>query len=639
MRKQFKVLPALCLFILGMIHASDAKALYADFEIKASRGTHEENVKLEWEKVSWARGYHISRSCNYGGPYITKAFTRELDYSDTDAEGGKYYWYKVRPQYWLVSGLASKRVQGWVQPRMTGGMVEMTERLLGIVGQVPHFYNVRVLADKRRNSLPEPDISSLEVPDNEDIFRWIEKVCEPPHRRIGSPESFSSVEYIKSRLESSLNVEVHDDPVPLDAVYTAETWGLTIHEDGKTTEFPAFYIVNTGMSLNKPDGGIVSGEMVWASGGTPDDFRALADEGRVEGKIIVAECEFPDLPLGLLTFLFNGGYSFSDPENYINLLTSTPMTFARSNFPPEYTDFKYDDSVYWLAEKYGAAGLVLVMRNHPGDVNTHWGPYDGKMRDLPGMWVSSFKADEMAVLAKKGLSATITIKGTVRPGQGHNIYARLPGQSDETILISTHHDSCFKGATEDGTGVGMVLAQAETWGKVPFEQREKTIVFSLTDGHHYRGIGAEHFAEEHLDDIMKKTIININLEHLAAKAVEVNENGSYQTTKNGSNVFIFINENPTAIATVSRMLDNLKPDKTVAIHSTLLGDVPPGEAGHFHIKAGIDFIHWIGHPVYLLNSEDTLDKIDQSMLNPIAESVAEMVKTFMMLPNGYSDYE
>ena len=639
MSKHFKVVAALCILLLGMIDTPDVQALYADFKIEATRGTIENYVKIEWDKVSWASGYHVSRACNYDGPYVPTGFTRGLDYIDGEAEGGKYYWYKVRPQYWFFSGLASRRVQGWVRPSMAGGMVDMTERLTGILGQAPHFYNVRELAEKRRCTLPVPDISSLDIPENDEIYKWIEKVCEPPHRRIGSPESYQSVDYIKKRLGSALSVDVSDEPIALDAVYTAESWGLSIQEGGNTNNFPVFYIVNTGMSLNKPNGGEVSGEMVWAASGSPADFQALAGEEQIEGKIVVAECEFPDLPLGLLTFLFNGGYAYSDPENYIGLLTSTPMTFARSNFPPEYTDFQYDDSVYRLAEKYGAAGLVLVMRNHPGDVNTHWGPYDGKMRDMPGMWVSSFKADEMAVLAKRGLSATMTLKGTVRPGQGHNLYARLPGQSEETILISSHHDSCFKGATEDGTGVGMVLAQAEIWGKVPFEQREKTMVFSLTDGHHYRGIGAEHFAEDHLDDIMKKTIININLEHIAAKAVEVDENGAYQTTGTGSNAFIFINENPTAIAAVSRMLENLKPDKTVAIHSTLLGDVPPGEAGHFHIKAGTDFIHWIGHPVYLLNGEDTLDKIDQSMLNPIAENVAKMVETFMMLPEGYSDYE
>ncbi len=639
MSKHLKVFTTLCIFFLSMIDVSDAQAMYADFEISVTRGTMENCVRLEWETVAWVTGYHVSKSCNYNGPYVPVGFTKSREYVDEKAESGKYYWYKVRPQYWLIPGVASRRVQGWVRPAMVGGMVDIAERIPGILEQVPHFYNVRELAEERRMTLPLPDISEFDIPENGEIFSWIEKVCAPHHRRVGSPESQQSIAYIKQKLHDALKVEIHDDPIAIDAVYTATNWSLNIHNGSDTYEFPAFYIVNTGMTLENPYGGSKTGRLVWVGSGSPDEFSALAAEGEIAGNIVVAECEFPNLPMGLLTFLFNGGYAFSDPENAIGLLSSMPMTFVRSNFPPEYTEVEYEDSVYRQAEKYGAEGLVLVMKNHPGDVNTHWGPYDGKMRKMPGMWVSSYKADAMTALAQKGVSATITLEGTVEPGQGHNLYARLPGKSEEIILISSHHDSCFKGATEDGTGVGMVLAQAEIWGGIPFEEREKTIVFSLTDGHHYRGIGAEHFAEDHLDDIMRKTIININLEHLAAKAVEVDENGEYQTTNNGASTFIFINENPTAIATTARMLENLEPDKTFAVQSTLLGDVPPGEAGHFHIIAGTDFIHWIGHPMYLLNGEDTLDKIDQSMLKPIATNVTEMVKTFMLLPDGYSDYE
>jgi hypothetical protein len=381
--------------------------------------------------------------------------------------------------------------------------------------------------------------------------------------------------------------------------------------------------------------------MVWAGDGSPEAFDAL---GSVEGKIVVAECEFSNLPLGLLDLLFLGGYAKSDPEGWINLTTSIPMTFTRSNFPAEYLDDeRYDDSVYWKAHDRGAAGLILVMKNHPGDINTHWGPYDGRMRPMPCHWVSSYKGEEIKALAESGAMAEMTITGEVKPGEGHNIYATLPATkpvngklSEEIILVSTHLDSCFKGATEDGTGVAMVLAQAAYWSQVP--EREKNIVFVFTDGHHYRGIGAELFAHHHLEDIMANTIININLEHLAAKGVEDDGSGNLTVTDHGALTTIFINEAPTAIATTQRMLERVQPDRTLAIHSTLLGNVPPGESGHFHVVAGIDFIHWIGYPFYLLTAEDTLDKVDQTILNPLAHGAIELTATFMMLPDGYTDY-
>ena len=43
-------------------------------------------------------------------------------------------------------------------------------------------------------------------------------------------------------------------------------------------------------------------------------------------------------------------------------------------------------------------------------------------------------------------------------------------------------------------------------------------------------------------------------------------------------------------------------------------------------------------PLYLLTAEDTLDKVDVDKLNPIARMAAEMIGTYMVLPERYSYY-
>lgn len=622
------------LTVAGQSHAGTES-----ISISASRGTEEGRVVIEWDSIPFATGYHIMRSNNYSGIYSIIGWSNrgQENYSDSDAKQGIYYWYKVMPQYWLVPGAPTRRVQGWVHPHMAGGMVEMLDRLTGIISQVPHAGNVKGMALARLLTLPDPDMSSIDIPDNDRIYNWVETVCREDHRRVGSPESKRTFDWLVQELGSILNTDVVIDEIDLPTVYTAETWGLTIDTGSGSEEYPAFYILNTGMTLDNPSGGSVSGDMIWAGAGSPDEFDALGD---ISGKIVVANCEFPGLPIGLIDLLFGGGYYSSDPEGWLNVLSSIPMTFARSNFPPEYYENeRINESVYWQAFDRGAAGIVLVMKGHPGDTNTHWGPYDGKMRPMPGMWVSSHKEEEIKALAQSGASATITITGSVKPGTGYNLHATLPGQSDEIILISSHHDSCHKGAVEDGTGIAMVLAQAEAWANVPLENRSKTLVFTLTDGHFYKGVGAEAFAREHLDDIMKKTIININLEHLAAIGVEENDSGELIPQDHGAPTMIFATESPTAISTAGRMLFRTQPDRTMLVHSNLLGDVPPGEAGHFHIESGVDFIHWIGAPIYLLTGEDTLDKVDKELLNHLAGGAAEMVATYMLIPEGYSDYE
>ena len=40
-------------------------------------------------------------------------------------------------------------------------------------------------------------------------------------------------------------------------------------------------------------------------------------------------------------------------------------------------------------------------------------------------------------------------------------------RSDQIMLIGTHHDAPFFGATEDAVGAALVLAQAAYWSKVP----------------------------------------------------------------------------------------------------------------------------------------------------------------------------
>lgn len=642
--RMFRFLCAL--LFTGLLVTATCHATASNQELTASKGTLTDAVQLDWSPSSWATGYHVLRSFNFDGPYFPVGWAEDghETYRDEKVEGGVYYWYKVKPQFGIFPGRATPRVQGWITPREPGGMVDTAERIPGILGQIPHFHNVRQLAEARRPSLPVPTVKAESVPSNETIYGWVAGICATDHRRIGSEESQQAIATLTGWLQELMGTQgtVHDEPFALDAVYTATDWGLTI-DSGKGPEpFDAFYAVNTGMTLASPTGSSVTGPMVWAGDGSPESFDAL---GNIQGKVVVAECEFSSLPLGLIDMLFDGGYAKSDPENWINLLTSIPMTFTRSNFPAEYLDDEhYDDAVYWQAQARGAAGLVLVMKNHPGDINTHWGPYDGRMRPMPCLWVSSYKGEEIKQLAESGATATVSITGEVKPGAGHNIYAVLPATvpvegtlSEEIILISSHHDSCFKGATEDGTGVAMVLAQVAYWSRI--KEREKNIVFVFTDGHHYRGIGAELFAHDHLDDIMANTIININLEHLAAKGVEDDGAGELELTDHGALTTIFVNESPTAIAATRRMLESAVPDRTVAIHSTLLGNVPPGESGHFHVVAGIDFIHWIGYPVYLLTAEDTLDKVDRDLLNPLAHAAIELTATFMKLPEGYTDYD
>jgi hypothetical protein len=234
-------------------------------------------------------------------------------------------------------------------------------------------------------------------------------------------------------------------------------------------------------------------------------------------------------------------------------------------------------------------------------------------------------------LAQKDNSqATIILNGFKEPSTASNIIGILPGQSEEIIMISSHHDSAFQGASEDGTGVAMVLAQLRAWSKIPKEKRPKSILFILTAGHLYGGIGAELFARKYKDNLLKKVIVDINLEHMCAKEViEDQETHNYRFTNQLATGAVFLTHNETLIAHTIKAFEEHKIERMILIPEHFFATPAIGEAGHFASHSDLKIIHWIRSPYYLLTAEDTLDKIDMGKLGPEAQCVTDLINSLM----------
>lgn len=73
--------------------------------LKASDGTSG-IVNLSWDSVSAedVDGYQVWRSDSDQGKYTLLKSTTDCSYTDTTAEGGKVYQYKVRC-YWTIGGM------------------------------------------------------------------------------------------------------------------------------------------------------------------------------------------------------------------------------------------------------------------------------------------------------------------------------------------------------------------------------------------------------------------------------------------------------------------------------------------------------------------------------------------------------
>ncbi len=496
--------------------------------------------------------------------------------------------------------------------------------LLNLIKLIPKMKKIRKRAEEILLET-EPLKLKVEAPNSDIIHKDLENICKVPHRRIGTEEAHEIEDFLVSKCKELGLESVRKEPVEV-INWSATNWNLTISREGEEIEIPCFYVLNTGFTSESG----ITAPLIYVGTGKEKDFKKVD----VSDKIVVADIEFPNLPIGKLIKLTKLFY-VSDPSNSIDDTTDLILTFALSNFPPQALGGKRrEDSVYWRAFDRGALGLVLILRDYPSNINSHWGPYDGAMKPIPALYVGKYEGIKVRELAKEdSAQCTMILEGNKEPSIAHNIWGILPGKSEEMIMISSHHDSAFKGASEDGTGVAMVLAQLRAWSKIPEKERPRSLLFCLSAGHLYGGIGAEKFAQKYKDTFLKNVLVDLNLEHMCAKeVVEDSETHNFKITNNLAIGALFISRNENLVAPVIKACREHNIERMLLIPDNFFATPPIGEAGHFATHANLKVIHWIRSPYYLLTEEDTLDKIDVNKLHTTAQCVSDLINSLMSLP-------
>jgi len=499
--------------------------------------------------------------------------------------------------------------------------LDRKKMMANLMDLIPKMKDLREKTEAIIPKIQKPDVQ-IHAPDSATIQNDLEKICSVPHRRIGTEEAHEIENFLeKTFKELGLN-NVHRETFEV-INWVATNWKLSIKTNNDALEVPCFYTLNTEFT----DKNGVSAPLIYVGSGSKKDFRKID----VSGKIVVADIEFPTLPLGKLLKLAYP-YYVADPQNTFKDDTEIILTFALTNFPPQALGGKpREDSVYWRAVNGGAIGLILILRDEPTNINSHWGPYDGSMKPVPALYVGKYDGIKVRELAQtENAQGTIILEGYKENTNASNIWGMLPGQSEEMIMVSSHHDSAFQGASEDGTGVAMVLAQMRAWSKIPKEQRPKSLLFVLTAGHLYGGIGAEIFARKYKDNLLKNVLVDINLEHMCAKEVEEDpETHDYKFTNNLAMGALFLSHDETLAAHTIKALKDYEIERMILIPENFFATPPIGEAGHFTSYSDLKIIHWIRSPYYLLTAEDTLDKIDMNKLHPTAQCVSDLINSIM----------
>ena len=144
-------------------------------------------------------------------------------------------------------------------------------------------------------------------------------------------------------------------------------------------------------------------------------------------------------------------------------------------------------------------------------------------------------------------------------------------------------------------------------------------------GHFYGSGGIATWIKKHKEDYVKDIVLNLNMEHIAAKEFVEDENGNFVDTGQVQIRGIFINNNDHYKKAISEALNSNRLVRTLVVTITALGKEPPGEGRHTH-AVGIPIIHYISGPTYLLVDADTRDKVGPTELVPAAKTFMEIVE-------------
>jgi hypothetical protein len=435
------------------------------------------------------------------------------------------------------------------------------------------------------------------IPPEQRIYDWIQQVFSQGVRRPGYPadrwaEQFCLEQFRDFGLES-----VRLEPVDL-PYWEPLRWSLNVTASGpngpQSIHPDCFPLPHSAATPG------LEAELV--------PFEAQSPE-RVKGAIALY-----DLPLARSRHAMLAGLAtwWFDPE----------ATFAEST---QVLPFGREmQAVMEPAMAAGAVAFVGALTDYPSDSHDYYVPYDAVARPIPGVWISGSDGARLReMLAAGPAHARLNVESDRKTITTHNVVGELPGADDDVVIIGSHHDGPWFSAVEDGSGIALVLAQAQYWSRVPQRDRPHRLVFLLNSGHMVGGAGAHSFIDSHGTDL-ERTVLEVHLEHAANECAE--ENGELKPTGHPEARWWFTSRIPQLEAAVREAIEAEDLRRSLILPPTAFGPRPTTDGGDFHL-AGVPIVNYLTAPFYLFDSQDTMDKIHRPSLVPITRAAIRIVES------------
>lgn len=256
---------------------------------------------------------------------------------------------------------------------------------------------------------------------------------------------------------------IHRRSFPLDPVWVMDAWQISFTSGGE--QFTLASARPPEKAGSTPAGGLEF-ELVWLGTGTEADYL-----GRdVRGKAVLIQ----DIP--------------------------RPGTLRHSIADENAVQRAYAHGAAAVGIIYGISDNFAVWQRTEGP-GFNLGYADGvRLRDRLGAGERVLVKLDYQSHTESGLS-------------GDSVLGTLPGTSDENIIILSHIDGYFQAASDNGSGMAVMMGLIQHFAGQPREQRRRNLIFMSSLGHH-SGPGAAWLHDE-MDTAMANTALVINLEHVA----------------------------------------------------------------------------------------------------------------------------
>ena len=441
------------------------------------------------------------------------------------------------------------------------------------------------------------DLDPHKFPKTTQIWSWERKLAHYSPPFTGSRNHRKWLDFVESQIEDGAGIPVQRRTFTF-PYWELQSYGIT-GPNGEPIPVAGYQPYSGQTSADGVEA------QIWYAGTAP-----ALDYSGAAGKIVVYEAPFNPFPLRT-AWTSLGFYLPSDESDW-----------PASDFSPQW-EFLNAPSLN-PARTAGALGVVRIWTQISDEAAQNQAqPFSSAPNTVPALWVGKSAGDRLKQIAATGGTVNFKLYATITPDTPtDNLWAILPGQTDETIIVNTHSDGC--NALEENGPVG-IIALARYFSKLPLSQRKRTLVFLMTTGHFGHGLvpGVQTWRTENAD-IMSRTVAAVTLEHMGGLEWKDDPAGVYGPT--GKTAW------GPSLTRLQSMAD-VYLQNAAAIGATRMTGQNPNAAyfgeGSGFAAAGIPTISFIGGPWYLFTAPPVggeIDKLDRDRLQETIATLASCVQ-------------